>query len=702
VSREYFDVLGVRALTGRVLSATFRSPDERAVAVVGEELWRTRYHSSPGLVGSTVYLNKHPLTIIGVVSDSFRGMNMPTLKPSDIWVPFDLAPELASNGLRQRDILTTFRVGSAQMAGRLRPRVGLTAAQLEIDSLIKGAEAEAAVKAGSLRVEARRADDVHLSPTFDPYALAAAYALGVITVTLLGALCVNLTNLFLARGMLRERDMAISRSLGATTADLVRLQLGEYLLLAGIGGLVGLALSRLGILYVIHLLPHIDLIHQVSLHLTSPSRVAAVSVCMSIGAGLVAGLVPAIRLARTPLARLLDTSNVVGGGATGLVKTRFLLSAQIALSTAVVVAGWVCFRAAAAMELRDIGLGSPSVAIVGLSLRPDRELKPEQIEAVAGQMMRAVAALPTTRHVALFDWLPIGISRNPATIVLEGGVRQRRVASFARVSPNYFYVVHTPIVQGRAFSDSDAMGAPRVAVVSQLAANKLWPNQDPIGQRLRLDLGGPELTVVGIAKDTDVRFIGSRDWLFVYVPFAQDPTLNVQLAVDTAAPVQDIPAIVDAASAVAPDAPLLTEETLSSYLGLWLLPYRLLAAITGVGALGAFLICTVGVYSLVAHIGSRRTREIGIRLACGGTPRSVVVPLVRGVLLTAAVGNIAGLGASVVLLRALRGHVFGLYEASVGPMACAALVLLGVSLIAAYLPARRAAGLDPNQALRSA
>jgi predicted permease len=688
VSGNYFDVLGVRPLRGRMLSGSDdRAPGGSPVAVVSHSLWQRRLGGDPAVVGRTIRLNGFPFTVVGVAPEGFQGHFVGF--PFDVWVPLTMAAQAAPDeDLAARDAQWL------ELVGRLAPGVTRAQAQAGLAGAMAGLAREhpQTLRGASVDVRAMTGvDDSLRSGVVGFLALLQVAALLVLLIA-----CVNLAGLLLARAAGRGRELAVRMALGAGQAALTRQLMVETLGLFVLGGVAGVAVAFWAT----------DLLHAflptafpVPLHfdLRLDVRVLAFAAAVTVLTGLVCGLVPALLAARVDPLPALKDSRLAG---TPKLRLRSLLVAgQVALTTLLLVGAGLFLRTLQTARTIDPGFDPEGVhtARLDLTLLAGNELRGR---AFYDQLIGGLVTQPGVQSASLATSIPLRSLAPPTAGVRADGPASASepglTAALNAVTPAYFETLRVPVVAGRAFLSADTPASRPVAVVNETLAHRLWPGRSPVGERLWQ--GATPREVVGVVRDTKVRSLGEDPQPQIYVPLAQGFAPRARLLVrgqgDLAAAVQR------QVAAAAPDLPVMESTPLREAITFALFPQRMAAAIAGaLGALGLALAAT-GLYGVVAYSVSQRTREMGVRLALGAR-RSDVMALVlgRGLRLTLA-GVAAGGVLAAALTPAARGLLHGVSPTDVPTFLAVGLLMTAVAGLASYVPARRASRVDPLVALR--
>jgi predicted permease len=516
---------------------------------------------------------------------------------------------------------------------------------------------------------------------------------------LLAIACSNLVNLLLARAAGRQKEIAVRLAIGAGRARLVRQFLVESLLLAALGGGVGLALAFVLSRAIAAFHPPLPI--PITLDLSLDVRVLVFTAGLALLTGTLLGLVPALRVSRPDLLRSLkDDAPAIRAGRRRFGLRHLLVVSQVTASMVLLVGAGLFVRSLGHAQGIDPGFETTDAAILTLNLgrKPQAEA-----EAFLRVYQERLAARPDVRDVALAERVPLGFALHTRNITIEGytppaGDEDLEV-DYVTVGPGYFRTLEIPMIRGREFTDRDDASGPPVAVVSEAMARRFWGTIDVVGRRIRIGDGSVE--IVGVARDTKVRTLGEAPRPYLYAPFAQDYDELVAVVVATAAD----PAVVLAALQrelrdLAPDVPVFLATTMPQHLGVMLFLPRMGAALLSLFGVLAALLASVGLYGVIAFAVSQRSRELGIRMALGAPAARVVRIMVTEGMALAGVGCAVGLAVSLLATRAIRGSLYGVSPAD--PVAFGAVVLLlaAVTGLASYVPARRAARVDPVDALK--
>jgi predicted permease len=691
VSGNYFDVLGVRPLRGRLLSdADDAGPGASPVAVISHALWQRRFGGDPAVVGRKVRLNGFPFTVVGVGPEGFVGHFIGF--PFEVWVPLAMAARAAPGedlAWRDSDWL--------EVVGRLAPGRTLAEAQADLAGVMAGLAQEHPDRHKGATTDVRRMTGIDDSLRGAVVSFVAA--LQVVGLLVLVIACVNLAGVLLARAAGRTREMAVRLALGAGRGALVRQLVAETAILLVAGGAAGIVLAVWAADLLHAFQPGFSL--PLRFDLSLDARVVAFAIAMTAVAGAIFGLAPAWQASRLDLVTAIRDGRVSEGGTRGRVR-RALVVGQVALSMVLLVAAGLFVRAVQRARVVDPGfdLNGVSSARVDLSLLARDEAHGR---VFYDRLLERLAAGPGTRSASLATSLPLRSLAPPTTTIHAETVPPLPDAGlnvlFTTVSPAYFETLRIPLLAGRAFVTTDDPTSRPVAVVNQALARRLWPGGDALGRHLHH--ATMDRVVVGVVGDTKARRLTEEAPPQLFLPLAQSYSPRVRVLVRTDGDLAlAAGAIRREVAALEKDLPVIDVAPLRDAIAFALFPQRMAGAISSaLGALGLGLAMT-GLYGLVAWSVSRRTREMGVRLALGATRRAVIGLVVRQGLRLAVAGVVLGALGAAALAQGLRGLLPGVSPTDPATFLGVGLLMTAVALLASYVPARRAARVDPMTALR--
>jgi len=690
VSAPYFDIFGVHTALGRTFAADEDQLGKSGVVVLSNRLWESRFGGDPKILGRKLILDGKPHTVIGVLPAGTFDRSF-----SELWLPLAFEPH---DMTRDYHWFISFAL--------LKPGVTLEKAQAEMDAI--GARIAAAYpnsnKGWGVFVE--RIEDRVVGQELRRALYVLLTAVGAIL--LIG--CANLANLTLARGSAREREIAVRAALGAGRWRLIRHLLAENLLVAMAGGSLGLALGYGMMLGLKRLLPsfYLPAESDVRIDLTILLFTLAISVLTAV----LFGLAPALHATRVDLA----TSMREGGrGSTGGARARLrnaLIVSEVALAFLLLSGAGLLIGSFFRLLHVDPGFNSTNVVTAELPIPAARFPQPTQFLQYLRQIDDKVGALPGVRSVAFTNVLPLeGWGDGMPFLIANRPMvdRAHRTSCFyKRVSASYFRTLGIHLERGRTFTETDRPGAPPVLVINESMAKQYFKGEDPIGQRILIQeilYGqpglGPEIAweVVGIVGDEQVNDLNDKMSPGVYVTFDQSPTNFANIVVAQAA---DLPtsAIVAAVHDVDKNQALDHIQTLEQIKSENVANDRLQTLLLTIFAALALLLAAVGIYGVISYSVTQRTHELGIRAALGASRRGLLALVIGRGMTLAAAGLAIGLAGSLALTRLLSSLLFGISPRDPVTLAVVAAILATVALVACYIPARRAASIDPNIALR--
>jgi predicted permease len=698
VTGNYFDVLGVKPAAGRLFT---REDDAQAgahpLAVISHDLWRRRFDSNPAVVGASVSLDSQPYTVVGVAAQTYRGLRLGEGVP-DFWIPMAQMPErdLRERGSRGHDII-----------GRLREGATPDVAQSQLQSVAaRLAEAYPDTNRGTLlRPTEPRPITVTPAALVGPGArknlrAVSGLLLAIVGVVLLIA-CANVANLLLARASTRRREIAIRLALGASRARLVRQLITESVVLSLAGGALGLIIS----LWTADLLPGFFPADETALlDLSVDSRVLLFTLAVSLATGFVFGLAPAIHSSRPDLVDALKDDS--GGALAGL--RRFglrnaLVIAQIALSLVLLVGAGLFLRSLRNAVNFDPGFDANNLLLASLEMR-GKELTKEQGAQLYARLQEEVSRLPGVREASFTRVTPISGGGQRRGVQIEGyqpRPKEDTELNTNVVGLNFFRTMGIPVVAGRDFDARDTAKSQSVVIVNEEFARRYYGGQTAVGRRLRTDSEGPFSEIVGVARDAKYRDLREKPLPFIYIPLGQEYQAGMTLLVRTENdPLAVVPGVRSVMQQLNKNLPLYNVKTMQSHVRSALAVDRMIAVLLGVFGGAALLLAGVGVYGVMSYAVAQRTREIGIRMALGARSGDVLRLVVGQGMALIVVGGAIGLALALALSRVVTGLLFNVSATDPLTFACVTLLLGLAALLACYLPARRAAKVDPMIALR--
>jgi predicted permease len=693
VTANFFSLLGITPQLGRTFNASEDQPGRDDAAVISDGLWRRRFGGDAAALGRTVHLGGRPFTIVGVLPSSFR---FPSQRQLNVVTDSTPAPDIFRPMAFTESEIATPGDYSYSVVARLRP--GWTPERTR--DALDATQAALATRPGS----GARELHVSLAPmrTFLVRDVRDGLWLlmGAVAMVLL-IICVNLANLLLARNARRRQEFAIRAALGAGRARLLRQLAIESLLLAVIGGSLGLFVAWLGLGAALHAVP-VDLPRGQEVELNAPVIVFAIAV--SVVAGLTFGLLPALRLRATqPSAALKSGGRTTSDGPAAARARRALVSAQVALCTMLLVTCGLLLASFSRVMAVDRGFAVDRRASVEMTLSRTRYPKGADQAAFFDRLLPRLAAAPGVAGAALVSVAPLRGTDKGSVITLPGDVRpifDRPFAAYMRVSPAYFETMGIALLQGRAFEERDRTR--RVAIVSEKTARQLWPGANPIGKRFREDESRPFAEVIGIVADVRTLSLEGDPGLMVYQPYWQESSSRSTIVVRTNLDPEAIgPALRAAVREIDREMPIPRVMTMQAIVSESVANRRFQLSVVTLFALCAVALASIGIFGVISHLVAQRTSEIGLRMALGAQAsdlrRLVLGQGLRPVFVGLAIGAAGALAAG----RALRSLLFGVSPTDPAIVFGAVALLMTCAVAACYLPAQRATRIDPLKALRA-
>ena len=689
VTSNYFDVLRVKPMLGRTLQSSDDALDASPVVVMSETLWRARFGADPAIVGKTITLEQHAVTVAGIVPAYFH----PSVPDSaaQLWVP-----------LRQDGVFSDMHGRRAghylAVLGRLKP--GVTAAQARSEmAALQDRLAEQYPnenKGWGIRVVSLQADMA------GNVRAALLVLLGAVGFVFLIA-CANVASLQLARAASRRKEIAIRVALGAGRQRLLRQFLTESVLLSFIGGAVGLVLAYEALQGLIAWLPA-DLPRVSEIHVDA--RVLAFGLALSVLSGVIFGLAPAWHSSESRLAEALEGARGAGEERTSHRARNAFVIAETALAIVLLIGAGLLIRSFARLQQVNVGFNPAQLLTAQVGLPRAKYAKPEQWISFYQQTLERMNALPGAQEAAVAVPLPLSDSYINLAFEIEGRPPRAKsespTADFVAISPNYFHVLQVPLLRGREFRGADSESGPKVCVISSSVAQQLFPNDSAMGQRILI--GYPTNSsreIVGIVGDVKDSDLSARQTAQIYVPFVQNPLWAADIAVRARGNPSSLGgALREQIRAIDSALPVAEVKPMEEAIGSSIAQPRFRTALLSLFGAAALLLAAIGIYGVLAYTVTQQTREIGIRMALGANPGRVLrLVLARGLRLAGA-GTAIGVLAALVLTRLLGSLLFDVSATDPLTFAAVAGLLLAVALLACYVPARRAMRVDPMVALR--
>jgi putative ABC transport system permease protein len=707
VSPNYFSMLGTSAHIGRVFGPGDEAPGFAEAAVISDSLWARVFGRDPGVLGRKIELDNDPYTIVGVLPPGFRHPGSTVSTDVDIWITCGFRADPFPKPERSRRILPGATIAL------LKPGIGLEQAQSRLDAFASQLRAEYATDypAGSgWSIEAEPLQD-SLVGNVRPMLLVLMGA--VVLIVLLAS--VNVANLLLARASGRQREVAVRLALGASRARMIRQMLTESVILSLVSAVVGV-LTAIAALHFVPFLPvQIPRLAEVQVDWT----VLSFALLVSLLAGLGFGLVPALQSSKAEIAVAIR-EGARGSGTSGRT-TRLrglLIASETALAVVLMVGAGLLLRTFWGLLQENPGFNPSRVVAANFYLpvpnNPDMDRygKPEILNAFVREAVRRVRAIPGVEFASLTTDLPVTHSSRRYVVNIEDRPDESGKGLFSEVTsvtPDYFMLLQASLVRGRYFTEDDDAGKQPVAIVDESTARTYWPDRDPIGRRLstkntRGSANPPWCTVVGVIEDINSDGLDQSGAPHIYRPIYQFPgsrALSKSMTVRTSLSATSLePQIRREIQAVDPDLPVFSVRTMNQVIAGSLASRRFSAELVGVFAVVALLLASVGIYGLLAYMVGQRSHEIGVRMALGATPSTI------GTMIVSRGAGLAGIGVGIGLILSgitaplISSVLYGVRPLDPEVFIAVPVILMVVVLVASYIPAWRAAGVNPIVALR--
>ena len=693
VSPAFFSMLDVHVALGRTFEADEEQQGKHRTALLSDGLWKRRFGADRGIVGRTLLIDSAPFSVVGVLPPDFHFLQ-PDL---DVWMP--LAVDEAFHDRQSHSVM---------VFGRLAPGVPLAQGQAEMDAM--------AARLAHAYPDTNRGWTVRVArvyPTREVRELRPALLVlsGAAGLVLLIA-CANVGNLLLARGMARQKEIEVRLALGATRARIIRQLLTESLVLATLAGVAGVIVGYTGVSVLVPLLPHLGTNTSIgsfrAVSATLDTRMAAFSLGVAVLTGAIVGVMPALRATRADALRTWAMSAHRSRGG------RVLMAAELGIAVVLLTGAALLMESFWRLQHVDPGFRSDHLLTMQVWLPKTKYATAGEIRRFYDQTIRAVSTVPGVVGASAISYRPFLNMGNGTAVEIEGRpvppAGEHPAIEYRVVTPGFVRVLGQPIVAGRDFTEHDDAGADGVAIVNETLARRYWPDGDAIGRRLRpafrrsavpweMDASPRWLTVVGLVRDIKGLAPNERDQSQLYVSSSQFPFSYMFLVIRTATvPLVLVSAVQERIRGIDPNQPVSDVRTMDEAVSASLPRFNV--EILGVFALIAIVLAGVGVYGVTAYAVHQRTQEIGIRMALGARSRDVLAMIMQDALAAGGVGAGAGLIAALALTRTLAGLLYGVAPTDPAAYAGAVCLLLLIVLIASYVPARRAAQLDPSVTLR--
>ena len=686
-----FPVLGVKPILGRVFQAEDENRGSGRVAVISQGLWERRFASDPNIVGQKLTANGEPLTIIGVMPADFR---FPA--ETDLWIPpRQYVPE---HVLRPTVNMATNRDSHYLDAiASLKPGVTLDQARADMTAVAHHIEEQnpEAVDRGVSLVTLREYQVGNMRPTL-------LILFGAVGFVLLIA-CANVANLLLARAATRHKEIAIRTALGASRLRLLRQLLTESLALSVAGGGLGLLLAAWGIGPLISLMPASI---SGAKNIRIDGMVLFFTLGVSILTGLVFGLVPALQATKSDLNESLKEGG--RGGTAGAHRSRvrsLLVVSEIALSLVLLIGAGLMIKSFIRLEQVNPGFEARNVLTMRLSLPAAQYPDGRRRGAFFQQVVERIGAVPGAQSAAAISRLPLSPGNSSRSFEIEGranaGSDDGPSADYRVISSDYFKALSIPLLKGREFTEQDNSDSPPTTIINEAAARRFWPDEDPLGKRLRIESDQPWIEIVGVVGNVKHLGLDSQARAELYLSFLKDPWPFMTVVVRGASNPKSLAEAMRAEVwAIDKDLPVPDIKTMDELVSGSVARRRFNMLLLGIFASVALVLAAVGIYGVMSYSVTQRTHEIGIRMALGARQSDVLKLVIRQGATLAAVGVGIGLVGASALTRVLASLLFEVGTTDPATFVSLSLLLTAVALGACFVPARRAAKVDPMVALR--
>jgi len=692
-SCNFFVVLAERPALGRVfVDADCSSPGASAVVVLSDDLWKSRFGADPLIVGKTVLLNRAKFVVIGIAAPGFEGLDP---WPSAFWAPVTMQKALEPD----RDTLHEDNTGWLAMLGRMQG--GVSIAEVRSDLGVIAGQIDQQYPGRTTTLVIHRA-------TFmgRPEERTVVFAIGAVVLAAVGLVlliaCSNVANLLLARASARQKEIAIRLSIGGSRWQIVRQLLTESLLIAFLGGTLGSLVA----LWSMEGIARFVLAHlprgapRLVWNVNPDLRVWAYSLALTALTGIVFGLLPALHATRQDLSSAIkgDGGGLMGKARSGGILRNTLVGVQVAVCMILLIAAGLLMRGLHYAQTVDPGFEMKGVAAMFLNLGTQGYDENRGADFTR-QMSERVAGYPGVVEVAEAECAPLSHDFSADGGWTVPGRTEKYLIEYNHVSPGYFSLIGIPIVRGRGFTQAESRDDAAVIIVTESTARRLWPGQDPVGKTLR-ESSGRQDTVIGVAKDAQVSHLGELNGSYLYFPAGPRDTMRTYVLVRHAGDYGPVAkAMRDTVQSLDPNVSV-DVVRLEDYLEIWRTPSRIVAALSGALGVLALLLASIGVYGMVSYGVSQRIREIGIRMTLGADGRQVMSLVLRQALRPVAIGALVGVIGCAAVSQVLSKVLYGIGSHDPIAFIGVPLFLLGIALIASYIPARRATKVDPVLALR--
>ncbi|HKW90075.1 MAG TPA: ABC transporter permease [Candidatus Acidoferrales bacterium] len=696
VTENYFQVLGINAELGQLFRASDnRGPSSDPYIILSHDFWKTQFGGDPNIIGRSLEVNLQNFTVIGVAPAGFQG-TIVGVAP-DYWVPMMMQPAvLPGEDLQWRG--PTF----VHLMGKLKPGVSVAQAQANVSEIAQHLAQEYPQSLRGIGMAVNPVWKAHYGA--QDLLLKALVFLAIVALLVLLIACANIANLLLARATSRQREIAIRSAVGASRSRLLRQFFIENLLLALAGGAGGIVVSLWCVGFLADLAP--SNYFPVGLHVGVDGEVLSFTAALSILAAVIFGLLPALRSTSPDLIRSLKESGSTSSSCAqhGRLRSALVVSEMVVALVLLVAAG-LLIRSMKNVQTASPGFDPNHVLLAAMDLRGSGYTN-ESSHAFYDELLRKLRALPGVQSASMEQYVPLWFYGMGQTTLARNSIESYTPSpnellriDFNIVGPNYFSTLRIPVVSGREFTEQDREGSPPVIIVNETMARHFWPRQSAIGAHI--NVWGARRTVIAVVKDIKYHTMTEQAEPFFYFPTLQEGETDTNVLIRTAGvPAALLPRVRETVKSINPAVMVLQAATVSNLFYVSLFSYRTAATLAvTLGALG-LLLAALGMYGVLAYSVSRRTHEIGVRMALGAQPRDVLRIVIRQGATLAGIGAAVGIAVSFAVTRLMSNLLYGVSADDPATFIGVALLLALVALAACYIPARRAMRVDPIVALR--
>jgi putative ABC transport system permease protein len=689
VSTNLFPMLGADPAAGRTFLPEEAHVGKDDVVILSYGLWQRAFGGSPGIVGQALTISGYKYTVVGIMRPEFYFL----FRNVDIWLPLSFNTRFNPN-----NTATNRSAGALGVIGRLKPGITLEQARADLSAIALNLEQEYPQTNTGLGITLV---PLHEQVTGE-VRTALLVLLGAVSFVLLIA-CANVATLLLARSASRKKEMAIRTALGAGRARLMRQLLTESVLLSIIGGAIGLMLAVWGIDIILSLSPaEIPRQSEIGIDLW----VLAFASVISVATGIVFGIAPALQASGTEPGEAMKEGGRAVASQTGQKLRSALVVSEIALTLVLLIGAGLLIRSFARLMQVSPGFNPNNVLTVGVSLPRSQGTPPAEATAFYGELFERIEAIPGVESVGAVTRLPLTAAGVSTNITIEGRalpVAERPEVEFRRASRDYFRALGIPVLKGRSFDEQERPGSPSVVVINEAAARLFWPDEDPVGKRIKTipNPDAPWSTIIGVVGDVRHFGLDTEPRPELYISFDQAPPFGPLLVIRTTRdPLSVVGAVRAQIQSMNRDQPLGSIQTMGQILDTSVAARRFNMLLLGLFAGLALALAGVGIYGVTSYSVSQRTHEIGIRMAFGASPSNVLGLILGQGLRLVIAGMAIGLGVALAITRIISSLLFGIGATDPVTFSAISLLLAGVAMLACYVPARRATKVDPMISLR--